>query len=746
MYKSLKTVHVKTSNYINQMNSHVDLQTISNLIEVIPNFPEEGVYFRNIGPLLLNNDVRTATFDMLYDLVKDLHVDCIAAIESRGFIFGMALAERLKCEFVMVRKPGNVPNPMIVEYGLEYRKKSALCIQPGIIKHGKNVLIVDDILATGGSALATCELVIEKAKANVVGILCFAELYGLLKHERPIYDPVTGQVTRIYKLDEFNNMSLLKYSASESSKFISRHDQLFRAKKVNYFPLEHPFLDDERVIVFSPPSMKSLADGIVSKSMNYRSGAIHWNYFPDGLPNIKFEHMKYLENKRTVFILDLQNKHTLLEQVSMIMVLADQFIESLDVIVPYFAPGTMERVEEEGTLATAQTTSSLISMCLPTTKRGRVTMRIFDLHTLHNRFYFPKENVAVKMESGIDLLKTKIPTTITVVFPDDGAHKRFRSKFEGYKIVVCSKVRSDGDKRIITIKDTYNITTGDKSYLDDMIIVDDLVQTGGTLEECRKAMVGLGAKQVSCYVTHGVFPKMAYKRFIGGGFHEFFITNTIPEVSNRLENVSPFKVIHIEDEIIKSLDYSFRLTNTCDEIKHLNVYVASTNQTKMTSAYVAIKDLLRESINVKVHIYGVGVPSEVPEQPVSTQTHDGCANRLANLQEYVEHYKLPYDLLVAVENGVNIENDDNSYDFAVVKVKSKSGEVMTQSAHRTYFPKEFYDTSIEQIQTVTVGNLIEKKLNIKSGTWHERFGSKTRELDLRETIYSTLLDESLEIV
>lgn len=730
------------------MSSHVDLQIISNLVEVIPNFPEEGVYFRNIGPLLLNTDVRTATFDMMYDLVKDLHIDCVAGVESRGFIFGMALAERLKCEFVMVRKPGNVPNAIIVEYGLEYRKKSALCIQPGIIKQGKNVLVVDDILATGGSVLATCELIIEKAKANVVGILCFAELYGLEKQQRPIYDPISGQLSKMYKLEDFNSMSLLKYSASESSKFISRHDQLFRAKKVNYFPLEHPFLNDNRVIVFSSPRMESLANGIVSKSMNYRSGTIHWNYFPDGLPNIKFEHMKYLENKRAVFILDLQNKHLLLEQLSMIMVLVDQFIESLDIIIPYFAPGTMERVEEEGTLATAETTSRLISMSLPITQKGRVTLRIFDLHTQHNRFYFPKEKVAVKMESYIDLLKTKLPSGITIVFPDDGAHKRFRTQFEGYKIVICSKVRGDGDKRIITIKDTYNIPSGDQSYLDDMIIVDDLVQTGGTLEECRKALVSLGAKRVSCAVAHAVFPKMAYKRFVSGGFYKFYITNSIPEVSNRLENVTPFEVIHIEDEIIRSLDYSFQLVNTCNEIKHLNVYVASTNQAKLTSAYVALKDRLKDSTNIKVHIYGVGVPSEVPEQPVGTQTHDGCANRLSNLHEYVEHYNLPYDLLVSVENGVDREPLDGglTYDFAVVKVKSKNGEVMVQSDHKTYFPNEFYDVSVEQCQTVTVGNLIEKKLNIKSGTWHERYGSKTRELDLKETIYSALQDKSLEIV
>jgi adenine phosphoribosyltransferase len=729
------------------MNSQIDLQTISNLVEVIPNFPEDGVYFRNIGPLLANNEARTVTFDMMYDLIKDLHIDCVAGIESRGFIFGTALAERLKCDFVMIRKPGNVPDPIIVEYGLEYRKKSALCIQPGIVKQGKNVLIVDDILATGGSALATCELIIDKAKANVIGILCFAELYGLQKQERQIVDQFTGQILKTYKLGDFNNVSLLKYSASESSKYISRHDQLFRAKKVNYFPLEHPFMIDNRVIVFSPPTMKSIANGIVSKSMNYRSGAIHWNYFPDGFPNIKFEHMKFLENKKTVFILDLQNKHLLLEQLSMMMVLADQFVESLDIIVPYFAPGTMERVEEEGTLATAETTARLVSMCLPMTKKGRVTLRIFDLHTQQNRFYFPKEKVAIKMESAIDLLKSRIPQTTTIVFPDDGAHKRFRTQFENYKIIVCSKVREEGDKRSVTIKDRLNIPNDDKTYLDDVLIVDDLVQTGGTLEECRKALVNFGAKKVSCYVTHAVFPKMAYKKFVGGSFDKFYITNSVPEISSRLENIAPFEVIRLEDEIIRSLDYSFQFIDRRDEIVHLNVYVASTNQTKMTSVYIAIKDFVKEHLNVKVHIFGIGVPSEIPEQPVGTQTNIGCANRLSNLQEYVEYYKLPYDLLVSIENGIDIdESNGQSFDFSVVKLKSNHGEVFTQSDHKTYFPIEFYKLSLEQCQTVTVGNLIEKKLNIKSGTWHERYGSKTRECDLKETMFNALQDESLQLI
>jgi adenine phosphoribosyltransferase len=727
----------------------MNLQSISNLIEVVPDFPEAGIFFRDISQLLAHFDARDATFDMLYDLVKDLNIDYVVGIESRGFIFGVALAERLKCGFVMLRKPGRHPNPIKVEYGLEYKKQETLCIQPGIIHPGKNVLIVDDILATGGSFLAACELVADKAGANIAGLVCLAELFGLPKRERQIKNSSTGLVEKTYKLNDFKIFSLLKYSANESSKFISRHDQLFNAKKVDYFPLEYPFCNDRRVIVFSTPSMRSIANGIVSKSMNFRSGAIHWNYFPDGFPNIKFEHMKFLENRDVVFIGSLFDKATLLEQLSMTLVLSDQFVRSLSIVFPYFAPGTMERVEEEGTLATAETTSRLITSALPLTKTGRPTLHIFDIHALPNRFYFPKDKVCVRMETGIDLLLKKIPKTITIVFPDDGAYKRFRSIFEreGFKIVICSKIRI-GDDRIIKIVDMHNISKEDVSYLNDMIIVDDLVQSGKTLEECRKALVNLGAKRVSCYVTHAVFPKKGYKKFINSEFYKFYITNTIPENANVLENVNPFEVLHIEELLINRFNESFELVEKENDVTHLTCYVASTNKTKLEATYVAIKEYLKTMgtyDSTKVHITGVAVPSEVAEQPIGSETYTGCANRLANLTEYVKYHKYNYNMLVSIENGVScLEDDTDPYDFAVVKIQTVAGEeVMITSDHKTVFPKTYLERSVAQNQSVTVGNLIEKDLNIRDGLWHTRFGTKSRQDDLKDTIITALNDDSL---
>lgn len=132
------------------------------------------------------------------------------------------------------------------------------------------------------------------------------------------------------------------------------------------------------------------------------------------------------------------------------------------------------------------------------------------------------------------LRKSDIPEEdrISIVsFPDDGAAKRFGGFFkesEGeWKIVVCGKTRGEGGTRKVVIQDGANELPGRN-----VIIVDDLCQTGGTLFECGRALRQAGASSVSAYVTHAVFPKQSWKRFAGGGdrscFKAFFVTDSIP--------------------------------------------------------------------------------------------------------------------------------------------------------------------------------------------------------------------------
>ena len=137
-----------------------------------------------------------------------------------------------------------------------------------------------------------------------------------------------------------------------------------------------------------------------------------------------------------------------------------------------------------------------------------------------------------------------------MVFPDDGAAKRFKPLFKGYDIVVCGKVR-DGDKRIVRIQD------GDPERKH-VVIVDDLVQTGGTLYECAVALQDRGAESISAFVAHGVFPNGAWKAFCNGGskeiFAKFWITNSIPSVTCKLPIGDPFEVLDLVPQIVIDLD------------------------------------------------------------------------------------------------------------------------------------------------------------------------------------------------
>ena len=149
-------------------------------VAAVPDFPKEGILFRDITPALADPTCLKTAVDLHLDAVSDIagQIDMIVGIESRGFLFGMPLAARLGVGFVPVRKPGKLPRPIIEErYALEYGE-DALQVHTDDLKSGQRVLVVDDLLATGGTASAACALV-EKAGATVLGCLFLIELEAL---------------------------------------------------------------------------------------------------------------------------------------------------------------------------------------------------------------------------------------------------------------------------------------------------------------------------------------------------------------------------------------------------------------------------------------------------------------------------------------------------------------------------------------------------------------------------------------
>src|ERR1041384_3171747 len=157
-----------------QIQNHI-MEHLKKLIREVPDFPKPGINFYDITTLLKDADGLKQTIDALVEQYKDKQIDTIIGIESRGFIFGAPMAIALGTGFVPVRKPNKLPAECVsVSYDLEYGQDT-LQMHKDAVGEGHNVLIVDDLLATGGTAKAVVDLV-EQQKGNIAGLLFVVEL------------------------------------------------------------------------------------------------------------------------------------------------------------------------------------------------------------------------------------------------------------------------------------------------------------------------------------------------------------------------------------------------------------------------------------------------------------------------------------------------------------------------------------------------------------------------------------------
>ncbi len=164
-------------------------------IRDVPNFPKDGIIFKDITPLLQSPEMLNKTTEALVQLVNGQKIDKVVGMESRGFIFGPLLASRLNAGFVPIRKPGKLPSTTLSEtYDLEYGTDN-LEIHTDSIQKGDMVLIHDDVLATGGTASAACKLV-EKLGGTIVQCNFLIEITFL---------------EGISKIEDYEAKSLLKY-------------------------------------------------------------------------------------------------------------------------------------------------------------------------------------------------------------------------------------------------------------------------------------------------------------------------------------------------------------------------------------------------------------------------------------------------------------------------------------------------------------------------------------------------------
>jgi adenine phosphoribosyltransferase len=154
------------------------MSALGKLIRAVPDFPQPGVVFRDITPLLANAAAFIDCIDALAEPWQGQNVQAVCGIESRGFIFGAALAQKLKAGFVPLRKPGKLPPPVVhVDYQLEYGS-DRLEAGKDAVRQGERVLLVDDVLATGGT-LAAARALLEQLGADILGASVVIELAAL---------------------------------------------------------------------------------------------------------------------------------------------------------------------------------------------------------------------------------------------------------------------------------------------------------------------------------------------------------------------------------------------------------------------------------------------------------------------------------------------------------------------------------------------------------------------------------------
>lgn len=227
----------------------------------------------------------------------------------------------------------------------------------------------------------------------------------------------------------------------------------------------------------------------------------------------------------------------------------------MTILLAYFPTGTMERVDTVGQVATAKSLCRILSSC-PSTSRGPPHVVIYDIHALQEQFYFA-DNILPHLETAVPLLVNQLEQAdfpdgdqVTVAFPDEGAYKRFHRLLpERYPTITCMKIR-EGTKRKVSLME------GEPQGRH-VVIIDDLVQSGGTLMECKNLLLKLGATRVSCFVTHAVFPNQSWRRFVEESqetqFHRFFVTNSCPEVTNQLQGQAPFQVLSLTNSFVSFL-------------------------------------------------------------------------------------------------------------------------------------------------------------------------------------------------
>ncbi len=711
-----------------KMNKHIEAA-----ITVVPNYPKEGINFYDISSLLSHPLLREKTFDLMYhQCQRFLPADMVCGIDSRGFITGTSLASKSQISFVMVRKPGKLPgNLLSVQYGLEYKDESTLQIQRNAIKHEDRVIISDDLLATGGSLLGVVKLVRESG-GFVVGCSVIVELTDLEGRLKLLdHGILLSSVLQMNKSGE--NVTKL-----ETKLHTTTQQTLIQTSRMT----------DNKIVLFYHPTSQLLANSIRLRFPDtFRIVKASFDSYPDGSPNIDFFSNGYLRGANVMYLANLNDLGTVVEQQCFLIALSRQELNSLVIVIPYLKTGTDERIERPGKVAFVEPLSKILSTSLQMTASGPPKIQIFDVHATTTHFYFDLNKVNVRMLSATplikDIIKNSNPHTTVLAYPDDGACKRFDSLFSdlGLRKIKCGKVRI-GNQRIVTVTEGGDY---DPNTVHEIFLIDDLVMTGMTLHATRFQLQSLYPQaQISVYVTHAVFPNDGWKQFLPNGlyhgFHKFYVTNTIPQTCVRLYHHKLFVVLDIVPLIVEDVLHSnFSYYNTIfKKHNYFPIYLASKRREKIDAVEMAVKDIMGSKFAFR--IIPVDILSNVNSQPMYRETMLGLRNRLKNLHQKFDQLSFINDgLLFAIESGC-FKNYETSISDAAL-VACTYGTSAKSQLMNTHYSESIPDVFISSSPLVTpplqyvlkamsqnipVGHILENELGYSQYDWQENFDIEKR--------------------
>lgn len=395
-------------------------------------------------PLVENSRALTMSVRRLADR---LLFDTIIVMDARGFLLCGEFAHE-EYPIIMARKPGKLPNEeLVVEYEKEYGTDK-LCISKGVIRPGARVIVIDDLIATGGTMLAAAQLV-EMAGGEVVAFIA------------PYAIEVDGK--------------LLGQKLGPKMRFVCTQLEA-SSGQTHQIDLESAVTTD-KFVALSPPSLQSLTSTVPNVPIN-------WGRFRHS-SNIWFDPTLIKDNTVYVF-LDPSNYREMIDVLQVLSILYRKDPKKVVVVIPFMEQATQDRVEynqEMESVAAVDTIGKLI---------GQHTVLTFDLHAEQSRFAFHDLRFSSLVEVLWEKYHLEHPDAV-VVFPDEGAYKRFGRMKNVVNPVVFRK-RRVGDKRIVATDDE----VGAHNY----VIVDDLVRSGGTMKSVANYLHDNGAKHVAALFAH----------------------------------------------------------------------------------------------------------------------------------------------------------------------------------------------------------------------------------------------------